>query len=382
MKGKVLRAIKLAALALVLVLTLGVLQEFVLCHADHNRQRVKGYFDEEKDSLDVVFLGASEVYSDIAPGYAYRKDGLTGYLFATQANSILNYKAQLKNILNTQKPKLIVIELNGALYGNREAEEVTKESNLRNYADNVSLDGVKLEWMANNGALFNAEYWFPILKYHGVWSDFPDKMQYQQTVLGDRMRGYGYLKGILNETTIFKKTQESYNPELAQSGQNKRPLLRESEKALRDLLQFCKDEKLENVVFARFPHIVVSRTFDRFERSNAAGDIVKEYGFDYLNFEKDFAQTGLSEETDFYNLDHLNVYGQKKFTSYVMDVLKQRYGLTPGEHSEAAVKEWETCADYYDAYYTYSDALIKKEDRRELSENNQLIETLSEYLPN
>ena len=381
MKGKVLRAIKLAALALVLVLTLGVLQEFVLCHADHNRQRVKGYFDEEKDSLDVVFLGASEVYSDIAPGYAYRKDGLTGYLFATQANSILNYKAQLKNILNTQKPKLIVIELNGALYGNREAEEVTKESNLRNYADNVSLDGVKLEWMANNGALFNAEYWFPILKYHGVWSDFPDKMQYQQTVLGDRMRGYGYLKGILNETTIFKKTQESYNPELAQSGQNKRPLLRESEKALRDLLQFCKDEKLENVVFARFPHIVVSRTFDRFERSNAAGDIVKEYGFDYLNFEKDFAQTGLSEETDFYNLDHLNVYGQKKFTAYVMDVLKQRYGLTPGEHSEAAAKEWETCADYYDAYYTYSDALIKKEDRRELSENNQLIETLSDYLP-
>ena len=382
MKGKVLRAIKLAALALVLVLTLGVLQEFVLCHADHNRQRVKGYFDEEKDSLDVVFLGASEVYSDIAPGYAYRKDGLTGYLFATQANSILNYKAQLKNILNTQKPKLIVIELNGALYGNREAEEVTKESNLRNYADNVSLDGVKLEWMANNGALFNAEYWFPILKYHGVWSDFPDKMQYQQTVLGDRMRGYGYLKGILNETTIFKKTQESYNPELAQSGQNKRPLLRESEKALRDLLQFCKDEKLENVVFARFPHIVVSRTFDRFERSNAAGDIVKEYGFDYLNFEKDFAQTGLSEETDFYNLDHLNVYGQKKFTAYVMDVLKQRYGLAPGEHSEAAVKEWETCADYYDAYYAYSDALIKKEDRRELSENNQLIETLSDYLPN
>ena len=381
MKGKVLRAIKLAALALVLVLTLGVLQEFVLCHADHNRQRVKGYFDEEKDSLDVVFLGASEVYSDIAPGYAYRKDGLTGYLFATQANSILNYKAQLKNILNTQKPKLIVIELNGALYGNREAEEVTKESNLRNYADNVSLDGVKLEWMANNGALFNAEYWFPILKYHGVWSDFPDKMQYQQTVLGDRMRGYGYLKGILNETTIFKKTQESYNPELAQSGQNKRPLLRESEKALRDLLQFCKDEKLENVVFARFPHIVVSRTFDRFERSNAAGDIVKEYGFDYLNFEKDFAQTGLSEDTDFYNLDHLNVYGQKKFTAYVMDVLKQRYGLTPGEHSEAAVKEWEACADYYDAYYTYSDALIKKEDRRELSENNQLIETLSDYLP-
>lgn len=381
MKGKVLRAVKLASLALALLLTLGVLQEFVLCHADHNRQRVKGYFDEEKDSLDIVFMGASEVYSDIAPGYIYSSSGVTSYLFATQANSILNYKAQLKNILNTQKPRLIVIELNGALYGEREAEEVTKESNLRNYADNAPLDGVKLEWVAENAKDNYSEYLFPLMKYHSVWSDFPGKMQYQQTVFQDKLRGYGYLKGILNETTVFKKTQQSYNPYLAESGDSKRPLLSESEKALRDLLQFCKDEKLTNVVFARFPHIVVSRTFDRFERSNTAGDIVKEYGFDYLNFEQEFLQTGLNEETDFYNLDHLNVYGQKKFTAYVMDTLKARYGVTPGEHSESVKNEWQTCADYYDAYYTYSDGLIQKGDRRELSENSELIDTLSGYLP-
>lgn len=381
MKGKVLRAVKLGCLALALVLTLGVLQEFVLCHADHNRQRVKGYFAEQKDSLDVVFMGASEVYSDIAPGYAYSSSGVTSYLFATQANSILNYKAQLKNILHTQSPKLIVIELNGALYGEREKDEITKESNLRNYVDNAPLDGVKLEWMAKNAGGSFSEYLFPLMKYHGTWSDVPGNMLYIQTIMQDRLRGYGYLKGILNETAVFKKTQQSYNAYLAESAQNKRPLLPESEEALRDLLQFCKDEKLTNVVFARFPHIVVSRTFDRFERSNTAGDIVKEYGFEYLNFEQDFAETGLNEDTDFYNLDHLNVYGQKKFTAYVMNTLRERFGVTGGEHSESVRQEWQTCADYYDAYYAYSDSLIKNGEGRELSENSELIETLSDYLP-
>lgn len=381
MKGKVLRAVKLGCLALALVLTLGVLQEFVLCHADHNRQRVKGYFAEQKDSLDVVFMGASEVYSDIAPGYAYSSGGVTSYLFATQANSILNYKAQLKNILHTQSPKLIVIELNGALYGEREKDEITKESNLRNYVDNAPLDGVKLEWMAKNAGGSFSEYLFPLMKYHGTWSDIPGNMLYIQTIMQDRLRGYGYLKGILNETAVFKKTQQSYNAYLAESAQNKRPLLPESEEALRDLLQFCKDEKLTNVVFARFPHIVVSRTFDRFERSNTAGDIVKEYGFEYLNFEQDFAETGLNEDTDFYNLDHLNVYGQKKFTAYVMNTLRERFGVTGGEHSESVRQEWQTCADYYDAYYAYSDSLIKNGEGRELSENSELIETLSDYLP-
>ena len=150
-----LRAVKLICLFLALAVTAGVLQEFVLCHADHNRQRIKGFYDEDENSLDVVYLGASEVYSDIAPGYAYERSGVTGYLFATQANSILNYKAQLKNILSRQNPDLIVIELNGALYDND--GETTKEANLRNYADNVPLDSAKLEWMGSGGPDFQRE---------------------------------------------------------------------------------------------------------------------------------------------------------------------------------------------------------------------------------
>ena len=142
MKKNALRLIKIICLALAFALTVGVLQQLVLVRADHNKQRINGFYEEEKDSLDVVFLGASEVYSDFSPCHAYNYAGVTSYLFATQANSILSYKSALKNILERQKNTLVVIELNGAV--NDEAETV-KDANLHNYADNVPLDMNKIE---------------------------------------------------------------------------------------------------------------------------------------------------------------------------------------------------------------------------------------------
>ncbi len=379
MKRYLPRIFKLLCMALALALTVGLLQEYVLCHADHNRERIKGFYEEDKNSLDLVILGASEVYSDFAPGFAYERDGVSSYLFATQANSILNYKSQLKNILSRQKDALVVIELNGAVYGDE--EEVTKEANLRNYADNVPLDGTKLEWISQNIRENHAEYLFPIMKYHGVWSDLSADAKYRKTIWQNKLRGYNYLKGILNETGIFQSTQRSMNSSLAELADSKAPLSEIEEKGLRDLLEYCRSEKLNNVVFARFPHIVVKRTYSRFERGNTVGDIVAEYGFDYLNFERDYAQTGLDETKDFYNLDHLNIYGQQKFTAYLTDRLKSRCGLIPRTLNDKESAEWEECGSYYRAYADYSKSLIEKGETIELSEDCELIEKLKDHLP-
>ena len=379
MKRSLVRIVKILSIIIVAAVLIAVLQEYVLCHADHNRQRLKGFYEEEKNSLDVVYLGASEVYSDISPAYAYDVAGVTGYLFATQSNSILNYKSQLKNILDRQTPQLIVIELNGAVYGDE--EEDTKEANLRNYADNVPLDRIKLEWMAENVQENHIEYLFPFLKFHGVWSDFPEELKYQKTIINDQLRGYNYLKGILNETGIFQSTQRSMNEDLPDLADRRSPLTETEEKGLRDLLSYCKEQGLTNVVFARFPHIVVTKTYERFERSNTVGDIVAEYGYDYLNCERDIADTGLDEAVDFYNLDHLNVYGQRKFTAYLTEYLINHYGLSKQEKNGDIHAEWSECADYYDAYYRDSDSLIQSGDARELSEDCDLIDYLkSNYM--
>ena len=109
------------------------------------------------------------------------------------------------------------------------------------------------------------------------------------------------------------------------------------------------------------------------------GDIVREYGFDYLNYELNFEDTGLDLNRDFYNLDHLNVYGQQKFTGLLTEKLTKDYRLTAKEPSGSQKQEWQTCADYYDAYYRYSDDLIQKGEGKELSEDCDLVQTLKSY---
>lgn len=382
MKRKLLWAVRVLCLMLALAVGLWILQENYFCHADHNRVRVKGFFLEDADSLDVVYLGASEVYSDIAPGYAYERDGITSYLFATQANTILNYKSQLKNILSRQKNALIVIELNGALY---DEDELTKEANLRNYSDHAPLDFDKVEYVAKNVGENQLEYLFPLLKYHGTWSDTEhaggDEALYRRTVADNQSRGYSCLKGVLNWPLRFKSPTPSLNSTLPDSANKKQPLADTAEKSLRELLEYCKSEGLGNVVFARFPHIVTERTYDRFERNNTVGEIVAEYGYDYLNFERDFAATGLDEDADFYNLDHLNVYGQQRFTAFLTDYLKEHYALESHALSVEQKEEWQTCADYYEAYVRYNEEMMKQGDFSELSEDSDLIEKLKEYLP-
>ena len=301
MKRKILWTVRLLCLILAVCVCFGLLQEYVFYHADHNRERIKGFFLEDDQTLDIVYLGASEVYSDIAPGYAYERDGVTGYLFATQANTILNYKSQLKNILKSQKTALVVIELNGAIY---DVEDLTKEANLRNYGDHVPLDLNKVEWVAENVGENQIEYLFPFIKYHGMWNDEDgeDKEKqdkFRKTIANDRSRGYNYLKGVLNWPFCYKSPQPSLNATLPAAADQKQPLTQTAEKSLRELLEFCRSEGLENVVFARFPHIVTEKTYDRFLRSNTVGDIVKEYGFDYLNFERDIAMRGWTRKRIF-----------------------------------------------------------------------------------
>ena len=79
------RTVKLVCLFLALTLTFGILQSYVLCRIDANSIRLEGYYQEEKDSLDVVLLGASEVYTGFSSGLAYDKYGFTSYPFASES---------------------------------------------------------------------------------------------------------------------------------------------------------------------------------------------------------------------------------------------------------------------------------------------------------
>ena len=83
MKKYLLRTVKLISLLLIVSLFTLFLQNFVLCHIDHNKLRIDGFYLEDENSLDVVLTGASELYTGFSPGLAYEKFGFTSYPYAT-----------------------------------------------------------------------------------------------------------------------------------------------------------------------------------------------------------------------------------------------------------------------------------------------------------
>ena len=66
----VTRTVKTACFFLTIMVSCLLLQQYLLRNVDHNSLRVEGFYQEERDSLDVVFIGASDIYTSFMPGRA------------------------------------------------------------------------------------------------------------------------------------------------------------------------------------------------------------------------------------------------------------------------------------------------------------------------
>lgn len=378
MKKKILpRFIKIFSLLLVLILCVSFLQEYILCLSNHNHQRVKDFYLEDKNSLDVIMMGSSEVYAAYSACHAYEKFGFTSYSLATEGNLVWNYKHELREIEKRQNPKLIIIEVNGALYGND--DYFHKDATFRQYADHWPLNHNKVELIDQNVSGDKLDYYFPIIKYHSVWKDFPKGLGVSLALLQDQARGYSYLKGEKNVSAVYKPTEKIYN-DYIRTDETRDKLSPLSEKYLIEFLEYCKAENIDNIVFVRFPHVITAGAIHRHRRSNTIEDIVTEYGYDYINCEKYFDETGLSVQEDFYNKEHLNIYGQRKFTEYLGRIIQDEYGITKTELTPTQKDQWDNCVKYYHAYCQYNEDLIAKNGFMAVSNDYRNHKEIQKYL--
>lgn len=375
------RTVAVLSLALAVLLMLGIAQEYLLARLDNDQIRIEGFYKEEQNSLDVCFIGSSECYTGFSPLQAYKETGITSYPFCTESNPIAMAKYELKEILRTQEPQLIIIEINGALY-NQETD-IIDLPHIHKAIDSVPLNGNKIDAVQTVIPEDNrAEYYLPFIKYHGAWDDYKKHMKWAKSKLDMQLRGYSLLKGTsIKATASIKgaKKDKIIDPAKLQNDDKTLELNETAEYYLRDLLRYCKDENLDNVVFARLPHIVDKRQYDRFRRTNRAGEIIEEYGFDFINLEKNQIELNLDKDKDFYNSDHMNIYGQEKLTRYLCDIIQNEYGVKPHTLTESQKANWDDCAEFYDKYVEYAHYETDKKSNKKICENADIIEQISNF---
>lgn len=365
------RMIKLIALLLPIAFFILFNQTYLFCYYDINVNRLNDFYNEPENSLDVVIMGASDVCTGFAPGYAYDKYGYTSYAYAMDSNPGPLYKAQLKEVLKKQNPGLIIIEIEGFLHDNDENQ--TDEARLRLFAESIPMSLNKLEAIFQHPYEDKLSCLFPFIKYHGNWQN-TEELRYRYVNKSVGFNDPARLKNIYTYTMIHDQEpiydiQNDYTVISDIS-----PMCRDG---LIDLLEYCQQEQLDNVVFVRFPHKTIDNiSYLKYCQTNGVEEILRQYNYPLLNFERKAEEIGIDYQTDFFDNDHLNVYGQMKMTDYLSKWIINEYQLTPITQTDVNKALWEECAAYTYAYFRTADQYTKEGKDSFIGEDPELMALL------
>lgn len=120
-------------------------------------------------------------------------------------------------------------------------------------------------------------------------------------------------------------------------------------------------------------------TYDRVKRSNQMAHIVNEEGFSYYTFESDARDIGIDDQHDFYNEEHMNVYGALKFTDYVAERFVNVEDLKPGFLTDEQKEGWKEVSKTSNQLYRYCDDMMTKGNGRGAQEDVVTLFMLDNY---
>lgn len=319
-----------------------------------------GFYQEEENSIDVILIGPSPVYTDFYSPLAYEQEGFTSYGISTGGLSGAMYPSAVREALQTQAPDLFVVDLSGF------CDQDQKDSAaLRRWLDSIQDGDNRKQSIAE---LVPEEeknsYQIPFLKYHsnwgrlkGCWKALIDK--------GDQKKqGYSVTKNFCAYTDFSENaeiTEEVYD------------FSEEGLKALEKFLSFLQQEEIENVLFVRFPRRNMITDGETYTKGIS---LIKKDGYDVLDYcsntnngHKDAID--LDANKDFYDAEHVNIFGAEKLTG---DLAKYISGRLPEEKADRKVIEiWDEAASRNRQVFETAEKLT-------LSHANQGLYTQRDFL--
>lgn len=345
---------------------------------DVDTQRIEAYYLEEPNSIDVILLGASDVYTGYSPSYAYEKYGYTSYNYAIALNHIDLYISQLKEVYSTQTPKLVLIEITPALGIDKETED-SKKTTIHRMIDAMPDSSNKNYLIASFDSLEDRmSCYYPFIMYHGVGN----MIETNRNRICFNSKKQNYLKGIYAQIADYE-WDNNYQSVIGDNSVCVPP--QSCIDKLNNMIDYCKAERIP-VVFARFPHRITKNKYLRYQYGNYIKNMIIQRGFDFIDFE-DTVEQRFEYNTDFSDGEHLNGIGQRKLTEYLGQILNEQYGIQRSELSEEAKMKWDDSAMYTKLFYEYYDTLKQTPNEQlklkygveHLWENKELIDQMEKH---
>ncbi len=309
-------------------------------------------YSEPKNSLDVIYIGASNTYAHFNSVLAYNLYGYTTGLVSADAQSFIFAKYLIKESEKYQKPYVYVIDLaqvatNMEDFGDGEIRTTTDVMKFSKNRIDAINDILKYKKDINKEDYIN--YYFSFLMYHNKWREFN-----KNNVNINLYKGY-----LFSDMTIKTEEQEAYT-----WNENILELQDANKKILLDLINYIKNNNI-NVIF-----VVPKRYF--IEQNNMeindAIRIIEENNLKVINCNTIEELNNINFETDLYNYAHINVYGATKYTLWFSKYLKEKYNL-PNHKEDLNYLSWNIEYDRFKESFNsktsknFDDLLLKYSEK-------------------
>jgi len=291
------------------------------------------FYDLEDNSIDLLVLGSSHAFEDINPAVLWEEQGIASYDLCGSVQPMWNTYYYLKEALKSQTPKLIILEGYMLSY----EDDYSDDSRIikNNYGLGWSLDKVNSLKVSCPNDRFN-DFVFEVGQYHNRYKSITkeDFLPNQGNPFFEDWKGNG------NNRQIYVCEE----PQVSQIGDSL-ALNPKTEEYYRKVLQLAEDNNIAiMVVISPYPGITETAQ----KKYNMGMQIAEEYNVPFYNFNNMYDDLMIDFAMDFADEDHLNNYGNYKYTKFLSNMLAENYGdyIVDRRNDENYVS-WDRMLQFY-----------------------------------
>lgn len=314
------------------------------------------FYEQEPETIDVMFYGSSHTYSDINPAVLWDQEGISSYDLAGSLQPLWNTYYYMKESLKYQRPKVMVVELVRAIESRDYIEEARTVTNT--FGMKFSKDKIEAIQVSTPDNLIPYLLGYPV--YHSRYTELSraDFAAYLGDPHGKASKGYYPLYVTKSYDSMADMSEVTESSDLAPK----------SEEYLRKIIALAKEEDIP-LVFMISPYQGIVESEQMI--FNRCSEIAAEEGIPFLDFNQMYDELDLDPQTDMAEASHLNYRGTAKLSSYLASWLSEHYSL-PDHRGDEQYASWEENAEDWK----------QKDANQELLEEESLSRTLEKMLEN
>ena len=277
----------------------------------------RGFYGEPHNSLDILVIGNSDVYSGYSPMELWNAYGYTSYACSEGSQTLAEAVNILREALTNQHPKLVILETDSIFYNRKIA---------------TRLDDTTADFLEGK---------LPVFRYHNLWKiNSPSKMlqtpEYtvRRTTKGQKLSNRA--KGYSGKDYWKKTSRDRWIPLSAQL-------------FLDQFVDICRENDIDLLLMEIPSASSWTETKHNLVKAYADQNNIPFLDLDQKQDEFDFDWTTDSRDGG----NHLNSQGAKKLTLYLGQYLSRHYDLADKRDNDAY-------ALWNEDYQRYLDYLSEK----------------------